>query len=364
MSSSAIKLAAVTIVLAIGVAVVLDKVAPFEGEKIPPVDYVVDEEKVFSKRIPDDMVPGDVDDGGVAAQSSPSGACATQATPEAMQAESEDGTDPAEVEGVVAQGYPTGEAPPTTAAPSFDNSEDSGAFGAEDSSENSAATSLDDASANEVPADAADVAEAVAAEEDNSPGVPAQGHPATDESDAAASSGPGSAGAATEAVEAPAASSPDDVAPSKASTETATAPADPVAAAAPTPAPRKAPPPPAPRAAKPNPRPSDAELVAWWPEPEAGKLNLRFAGEAAFTQAIVLLFDGSFDQADSINEHVVVKTREGRRVRGQWMVNVQNDRMALFNSGPGTFKVSVSNGIEAGDGRTLSTDSEGLVYVK
>lgn len=349
MSSSALKLAGITIVLAIAVAVVLDMVAPFKGEKVPPVEHVVEAEQVFSKQIPDDLAP-DQSSGGSSANevALADDECAEQAAPEALESEGDAAAEgePEVPSGVAAQGYPAGAAPAVSEVDQATLVDE--ASQAELASQGDAQT----AAANDTPAADADSALAASSEPSSgeqaapAPGaVAAQGHPG---------------GAAAPAVESEPAV---EATPEPTPEPEAQAQPQPAPAAVSRPVQRKRPAP-VRRVAKPNPRPSDDELTAWWPAAEDGSLQLQFAGEASFTQAIALLFDGSFDDVSSINERVVVKTRDGRRVRGQWLLNLQNDKMALFNSGPGTFEVSVSEGIVDRDGRTMSSSASGLVYVK
>lgn len=102
---------------------------------------------------------------------------------------------------------------------------------------------------------------------------------------------------------------------------------------------------------------------AWWPAPVNGKLNLRYAGEAAFTGAIVLLFDGAFENSDGANQNIQVKDRSGRAVKGTWLVSA-NRQMLLFGAPPGLYSVNVRSGLADKGGRKLSVPSEGPVFVQ
>lgn len=108
--------------------------------------------------------------------------------------------------------------------------------------------------------------------------------------------------------------------------------------------------------------PPEAKL-AWWPAKTAGKLNLTYAGEASFTKAIVLLFDGAFDTAQSANDNIKVTTKSGQAVAGQWLVAKGNPQMLLFNVDPGLYKVSVGSGLSDKGGRGLGAASSGMVFV-
>lgn len=173
---------------------------------------------------------------------------------------------------------------------------------------------------------------------------------------------PGDAGATPEAV---ADSSPtppevpEEVAsiPEPAPEPAAVEPAPKPVAAAP-PAPKRTAPP---KTSKPKAPPPEVK-TAWWPDKTAGKLNLTYAGDASFTKAIVLLFDGTFDSADSANQNVMVKTTKGETVPGQWLV-ATNRQMLLFNVDPGLYTVEIGGGLTDKGGRTLAAASSGPVFI-
>lgn len=133
----------------------------------------------------------------------------------------------------------------------------------------------------------------------------------------------------------------------------------PVAAPAPEPAPKRVS---RPKTSKPRVAPPEVK-TAWWPANTAGKLNLTYAGDASFTKAIVLLFDGTFDSADSANQNVVVKSAKGESVPGQWLVATANRQMLLFNVDPGLYTVELGGGLTDKGGRALAAAATGPVYI-
>lgn len=102
---------------------------------------------------------------------------------------------------------------------------------------------------------------------------------------------------------------------------------------------------------------------AWWPEPASGKLNLLHAGQASFTAAIVLLFDGTFETPASANQNIQVKDDSGKAIRSQWTV-ATNRQMLLLNAAPGLYSIEVGSGLADKGGRSISASSSGLVAVR
>lgn len=120
---------------------------------------------------------------------------------------------------------------------------------------------------------------------------------------------------------------------------------------------------PKPKAQKvPKVQPAETKLV-WWPAKTAGKLNLTYAGNASFTKAIVLIFDGAFDDGSKANEHIKVTTKAGAAVEGQWLVAKGNPQMLLYSVPPGIYKVSVGSGLTDKGNRPVAAESSGLVFV-
>ncbi len=126
------------------------------------------------------------------------------------------------------------------------------------------------------------------------------------------------------------------------------------------PAEPRPPPPPRPRPKKP---PADA-LKAWWPAAEAGKLNLRFAGEAAFGEAIALLFDAPFSEASGLAQHVEVKNRAGKIIEGKWQVVKSNPQMVALRVPPGLYEIRVGESLAAANGLRFQRTAQGKIFVR
>lgn len=133
--------------------------------------------------------------------------------------------------------------------------------------------------------------------------------------------------------------------------------AAPAVTAEPAPAPVSKPKPRAPKKA-----PAEAK-VAWWPAKTPGKLNITYAGEASFTKAIVLMFDGAFDNADSANQNITVKPKKGGQVKGKWLVATGNKQMLLLDVAPGLYTVEVGAGLTDKGNRTIGAASSGAVFI-
>lgn len=116
------------------------------------------------------------------------------------------------------------------------------------------------------------------------------------------------------------------------------------------------------RRAKPRVVPETAKK-AWWPAPANGKLNLTYAGEASFTGAVALLFDGAFENPDSANQNIQVKDRSGRTVKGTWLVSA-NRQMLLFGAPSGLYSVNLGSGLADKGGRNIAESSEGHVFIR
>ncbi|HEX4871681.1 MAG TPA: hypothetical protein VFV27_05140 [Nevskiaceae bacterium] len=105
-------------------------------------------------------------------------------------------------------------------------------------------------------------------------------------------------------------------------------------------------------------------LSSWWPQPVAGRLNLVYAGQAAFARAIVLLFDGGFQDASSADAAVKVLDSRGKPVKGRWEIG-SNPRMLVFKvSNRGRYTLVVGQALADARGKALGQDLHGPVYVQ
>lgn len=138
---------------------------------------------------------------------------------------------------------------------------------------------------------------------------------------------------------------------------------EPAAAAKPQPAPtqpvtpsRPASTPPARKAEK---------LTQWWGPESATNLSVVYAGSAAYTRAIVLMFNGAFDDSGSAAKNIRVIDANGKIVSGSWQVGAKNKRMLLFPvSKAGTYTVSVGSNLVDRSGRKLDKSLKGSVRVQ
>jgi len=109
--------------------------------------------------------------------------------------------------------------------------------------------------------------------------------------------------------------------------------------------------------------PREASKV-WWTAPEPGRLNLRFAGEAAFGQAIALLFDAPFADPASADTHVQVLNRAGKALKGKWQVVKSNPQMLALKAEPGTYTIRIGAELSASNGLQFKQAAEGKVFVR
>lgn len=110
--------------------------------------------------------------------------------------------------------------------------------------------------------------------------------------------------------------------------------------------------------------PSKETSKVWWSAPASGRLNLRFAGEAAFGQAIALLFDAPFADPASADAHVQVLNRAGKAVSGKWQVVKSNPQMLALKAAPGTYTIRIGSDLVASNGLRFKQDAEGKVLVR
>lgn len=102
--------------------------------------------------------------------------------------------------------------------------------------------------------------------------------------------------------------------------------------------------------------------TAWWPAKSDGRFNLTYAGDATFTRAIVLLFDGAFADPDTANRNIRVSSVAGEPVKGQWVV-ATNKQMLLFKAESGQYVVEIGEGLKDGNGRRIAAAAQGSVLV-
>lgn len=122
---------------------------------------------------------------------------------------------------------------------------------------------------------------------------------------------------------------------------------------------------PAPKS-KPKPKPvlpPKEPLTAWWPARKADALNVLFVGEASFGSAISVLTDGQFENADSANERIEVRSSDGTIVKNRWRL-ATNRQMLLLIVEPGVYTVSIQSELKDAKGRQVSAASSGKVYVR
>ncbi len=145
----------------------------------------------------------------------------------------------------------------------------------------------------------------------------------------------------------------------------------------PTPAPAAAPAPSAPapvaatkpakQPAKPAASPSTKRqnpAPTWWGTSVAGRLNLVYAGSAAYKRAIVLMFDGDLKDATAVNRSVKVVDASGKPVAARWELNSNNPRMAVLPlEAAGIYRVTVGAGLVDARGRTLGATQQGPVQI-
>ncbi len=106
-------------------------------------------------------------------------------------------------------------------------------------------------------------------------------------------------------------------------------------------------------------------LTQWWGTPSDQRLSVTYAGSAAYTRAIVLMFNGDFDDASSAAANLGVIDASGKPVSGSWRVGSTNKRMLLFPvSKNGTYTVSVSAALADRNGRSLGASVQGPVQVR
>lgn len=107
------------------------------------------------------------------------------------------------------------------------------------------------------------------------------------------------------------------------------------------------------------------KLTQWWGPESPARLSIIYAGSAAYTRAIVLMFNGAFDDASSADRNLSVAGPGGKAVQGSWQVGANNKRMLLFPvDKPGIYTVSVKPELADRNGRKLGNSLSGPVQVQ
>ena len=110
---------------------------------------------------------------------------------------------------------------------------------------------------------------------------------------------------------------------------------------------------------------SGAVTKPWWPAAKDSKLSVVYAGPASYKQAVVLMFNGAFFKADSVNANIKVTDKAGKVIAGNWELGTNNLRMVLFPvAAAGTYKVSIAPGLTDNKGRKFGAKLGGAVVVK
>jgi hypothetical protein len=111
-------------------------------------------------------------------------------------------------------------------------------------------------------------------------------------------------------------------------------------------------------------RPPVGIVKAWWPQPTPNRLNLRFAGEASFGQAVVLLFDAPFSDTANADANIAVQDARGKPVMGHWLVATGNPHMLVFKAESGKYQVKIGAGLKTQAGLVVGASSSGPVYLR
>lgn len=148
--------------------------------------------------------------------------------------------------------------------------------------------------------------------------------------------------------------------------------ATPAPAPTPTPTATAAPEPSATPAATAQPKPRSApartpapRITQWWGPESDANLSVIYAGSAAYTRAIVLMFNGAFRDAASAQQHLRVHDATGKAVPGSWEVGASNRRMLVFPvAQTGIYTVTVGAGLADQAGRVVGKEQQGPVRVQ
>jgi len=105
--------------------------------------------------------------------------------------------------------------------------------------------------------------------------------------------------------------------------------------------------------------------IAWW-APANGAANgfgLSFAGEAASTRAIALLFSMPIGNAAVAGSRIKVINPAGKTEPGLWTLAPNPRMMILHVAAPGRYLLTVGADVPSSEGKTLGKTVKGPVYV-
>jgi hypothetical protein len=113
-------------------------------------------------------------------------------------------------------------------------------------------------------------------------------------------------------------------------------------------------------------KPAPAKPVSpWWGAESPNELSLVYAGSAAYKKAVVLMFNGTFDSADSADKNIKVKDAAGNAVSGKWELGANNKKMLVFPVAKnGRYTVTVGSGVADRNNRALGKKLSGPVQVQ
>lgn len=110
---------------------------------------------------------------------------------------------------------------------------------------------------------------------------------------------------------------------------------------------------------------TQAAITNWWEPVIDDRLSLVYAGSAAYTRAIVLMFNGAFDTGASANANIIITDSAGATVPGSWQVGTNNKRMLQFAvTEGGLYTVKVQRDLADRSGRILGRSLDGAVAVR
>lgn len=110
---------------------------------------------------------------------------------------------------------------------------------------------------------------------------------------------------------------------------------------------------------------AEKAILPWWGTAGADELGVVYAGSAAYKKAVVLIFNGAFDNAEGLSQNVEVQNASGQKVEGTWELSANNKRMASFEvPGAGRYKVIVNAGLADRSSKALPRQLAGEVLIK